>query len=307
MADTTTTYLGLTIPEEFGSDDTWGGKLIAAWVALDALFADTEANGGHEHSGAAGDGPKLPPGSLFGFSGPGIPAYVDDDQFAARAIAAGAGIAVEDGDGQAGDPTISVDISTATALGEAPAADDVVLVHDISADAPRKVTIPELLTSAKPATSTAGAIPRFTNTTGSLGEPASGPTMDANGNVDLGANTVARGQFKGTGGTVVNHGSTAGGVQLDLSAANVHTLTWNGAGPSLTLTLNLPTSVGGAQGFVLLLTNGGGFTTITWPTGTVWPGGIAPTLTTTGVDMIVFLTPNAGSTWYATLVGTDYQ
>ena len=53
-----------------------------------------------------------------------------------------------------------------------------------------------------------------------------------------------------------------------------------------------------ATGFILELTSGGDYTQ-TWPTSVKWPGGTAPTLTTgvTSVDVLVFITDNAGTTW----------
>jgi hypothetical protein len=38
MPDGTTTVLGLTLPEEFASDDTWGGKLNTNFSSIDAVF-----------------------------------------------------------------------------------------------------------------------------------------------------------------------------------------------------------------------------------------------------------------------------
>jgi hypothetical protein len=51
-----------------------------------------------------------------------------------------------------------------------------------------------------------------------------------------------------------------------------------------------------ATGFVLELTNGG-LATVTWPTSVKWPGGAAPTLTAAGVDVLAFVTDDAGLNW----------
>ena len=48
--------------------------------------------------------------------------------------------------------------------------------------------------------------------------------------------------------------------------------------------------------FVLQLTNGGAYTT-TWPASVKWPAGAAPTLTSSGVDLLIFSTTNTGTTW----------
>lgn len=58
-------------------------------------------------------------------------------------------------------------------------------------------------------------------------------------------------------------------------------------------------SSGQVSSFVLELTNGGS-NTITWPGSIKWAGGVAPTLTASGVDIITFFTRDAGTTWRAT-------
>jgi hypothetical protein len=46
--------------------------------------------------------------------------------------------------------------------------------------------------------------------------------------------------------------------------------------------------------------NGGNFTT-TWPASVQWAGGIAPALTASGTDILVFYTYDAGTTYYGFL------
>jgi hypothetical protein len=48
--------------------------------------------------------------------------------------------------------------------------------------------------------------------------------------------------------------------------------------------------------FVLQITNGGTYTT-TWPASVKWPANTAPTLTSSGVDLLIFSTANTGTTW----------
>ncbi len=55
---------------------------------------------------------------------------------------------------------------------------------------------------------------------------------------------------------------------------------------------NIPSGFAGA---VLEVTNGGAFT-ITWPGAVKWTGGTAPTMTTSGVDVLVFTTDDGGTT-----------
>jgi hypothetical protein len=48
--------------------------------------------------------------------------------------------------------------------------------------------------------------------------------------------------------------------------------------------------------FVLQMANGGNYT-ITWPASVKWPSNTAPTLSTNGVDLLIFSTANTGTTW----------
>ena len=58
---------------------------------------------------------------------------------------------------------------------------------------------------------------------------------------------------------------------------------------------NPPTSTV-AAGFILELTNGGGYTN-TWPTAVKWPNGTVPTITTSGTDVFTFITDDGGVIW----------
>ena len=79
---------------------------------------------------------------------------------------------------------------------------------------------------------------------------------------------------------------------IDCNAGIVFTKTAAGA---LTWTFsNAP--AGRAFSFILELTNGGTGTQ-TWPTSVKWPGGSAPTLTSSGVDLLGFITDDGGTTW----------
>lgn len=85
---------------------------------------------------------------------------------------------------------------------------------------------------------------------------------------------------------------TVSASAIDCSAGSYFIKTATGA---LTWTVtNVPSS--GAFSFLLELTNGGTGTQ-TWFSGIKWPGGTAPTLTTSGVDVLGFLTDDAGATW----------
>lgn len=89
-----------------------------------------------------------------------------------------------------------------------------------------------------------------------------------------------------------NLGSISGSQTIDLTLGNFVTAT---AAGSITWTFSNP-SASHASGFVLELTNGGSAAQI-WPASIRWPAGVAPTLTVSGVDVLVFVTDDAGTNW----------
>ena len=94
------------------------------------------------------------------------------------------------------------------------------------------------------------------------------------------------------GTTITALGSVTGATTINLSNGNYFTANTTGS-TTWTFSGQLSTSF---NGFVLKLTNGGSATQ-TWPTGIKWPGGTAPTLTTAGTDVLVFITDDNGATW----------
>jgi hypothetical protein len=101
----------------------------------------------------------------------------------------------------------------------------------------------------------------------------------------------------GNSGTAltIDASSTSGWVKtITLTGNCTFTLTGAAAGRATTLEL-------------VLTQDGTGSRTVTWPAAVKWAGG-APTLTTTAnaTDRVVMTTYNAGTTWYADLVGKGY-
>jgi hypothetical protein len=94
-------------------------------------------------------------------------------------------------------------------------------------------------------------------------------------------------------------GTGSATFSIDLSTANNFKRIVNSNG---TVTITNPPS-GKAFGFTLALTNGGGYT-ITW-TNVKWAGGLTPTLTSSGTDIIVIYTYDGGSTYYGFLAGKN--
>lgn len=100
-----------------------------------------------------------------------------------------------------------------------------------------------------------------------------------------------------------HEGAFSGAEILDLTAANYFTGTLNGA--SSFVFSGVP-SGDFATGFILRITNGGAYV-ITWPASVDWPSGVAPELTESGVDILVFLTDDDGVTWRGMVSGKDIR
>jgi predicted RecA/RadA family phage recombinase len=96
-------------------------------------------------------------------------------------------------------------------------------------------------------------------------------------------------------------------LTLDLNAAQVFTVTLNSNISSLTIS-NTDSRANTAQGFTLILTADGTARTITWPGSVKWPSGTGPTLTSTNnkVDILSFVSPDNGTTWYGFIGGQNY-
>ncbi len=84
---------------------------------------------------------------------------------------------------------------------------------------------------------------------------------------------------------------------IDVSAGTVFTKTI-AANTTISFT-NVPAAPATAC-VTLILTNGGAYT-VTWPSSVKWNGGTAPTLTSSGVDILTFLTVDGGTTWYGSV------
>ena len=104
--------------------------------------------------------------------------------------------------------------------------------------------------------------------------------------------------------SVVNAiGIVSTSTPINFTAGNVVTAVLTSGG-SFTIT-NAPSS--GTYGILkIILTNAGTSSSI-FPTSVKWAGGIAPTFTTSGVDMITLETIDAGANWYGHEVGINFS
>ena len=116
------------------------------------------------------------------------------------------------------------------------------------------------------------------------------------GAVDGGAQVISNPVVKDYGETVNIIGGTGGGTQdIDITAGNVVTATVDTS--TNTFTFSNPSATGVSCSFTLILTNGGS-QTVVWPASVDWAAATAPTLTTSGVDVLTFMTVDEGTIWY---------
>tara|TARA_Y100000310_G_scaffold327087_1_gene392907 strand:+ start:1199 stop:1909 length:711 start_codon:yes stop_codon:yes gene_type:complete len=118
-------------------------------------------------------------------------------------------------------------------------------------------------------------------------------------------NAITRPEFTDYAETVNVIGDTGGGSDaIDISLGNVVTATVSTA--EQTFTFTNPSITGKSCSFTLILTNGGS-QTVNWPAAVDWAGGSAPTLTAAGVDVLTFMTVDAGTIWYGFAAGLDMK
>ena len=115
----------------------------------------------------------------------------------------------------------------------------------------------------------------------------------AAGNINLADGTLSRPKIIDYAMTHNALGNVTGSTTINLELGNYVSATSTG---TTTWTFSNPPASPNAAGFVLELTNGGAYTQ-NWPASVDWPGGTAPTLTASGVDVLVFITDDAGTTW----------
>ena len=109
--------------------------------------------------------------------------------------------------------------------------------------------------------------------------------------------------LKDVGVTTNAIGSIGGGTQdIDLTAGNSVSGTVDTS--TTTFTFSNPTASDELCTFSLILTNGGS-QTVNFPATVDWAGGTAPTLTTAGVDILVFATIDGGTIWHGFAAALD--
>jgi len=134
-------------------------------------------------------------------------------------------------------------------------------------------------------------------------EASKAVTATAAGLVNHADYQVTRPYFLDIAETVNAIGDTGGGTDdIDIEDGNVVSATVSTG--TQTFTFSNPSASARSCTFTLLLTDGGS-QTVNWPGSVDWAGGSAPSLTSSGIDVLTFTTIDAGTIWYGFLAGAD--
>jgi hypothetical protein len=119
-------------------------------------------------------------------------------------------------------------------------------------------------------------------------------------------NQLTRPRFTDYAETYTTPSISSGTLTLNIENGNVFRATLNAN--ITTLTISNPPATSNAGSFTLIFDADGTARTVTWPAAVKWPGGTAPTLTSTASrsDVFVFYTNNAGTTWYAMTAAQNF-
>jgi hypothetical protein len=123
------------------------------------------------------------------------------------------------------------------------------------------------------------------------------------GGIACGDNEVSRPKFKDYSETALATSSKSASFNVDFESGNVQSFTF---ADDLTVSFTNPPASGAAGTVTLIITNGGANTT-TWHSSVKWPGDNAPALTASGVDVISFMTIDAGTTIYGFVGGINFS
>ena len=177
-----------------------------------------------------------------------------------------------------------------------PGAVGITITDDTTTNATRYLTFTSATSGSITGENTSSTKLQFNPSTGIL--TSTGFSGALNGSV--GATTPNTGTFTVAKATEYTETQTAiSASAIDLTLGNYFTKTIS---TTITFTISNTASSGTVNSFILDLTNGGS-ATVTWWTGVKWAGGTAPTLTSSGRDVLGFFTEDGGTTWNGFVLG----
>ena len=143
----------------------------------------------------------------------------------------------------------------------------------------------------------------FTASSEDVASTSAKMTLSSAGTLNLFDNNLQRANLLDYGEVTNAIGGTGGGTQdIDLTLGNNVVATVDTS--TNTFTFSNPTASDELCGFTLFLTNGGS-QTVNWPAAVDWAGATAPTLTTSGLDILVFITTDGGTIWHGMVSSAD--
>ena len=114
---------------------------------------------------------------------------------------------------------------------------------------------------------------------------------------------VTRPKLKDYSETALATSSKSASFNVDFESGNVQSFTF---ADDLTVSFTNPPASGTAGTVTLIIANGGANTT-TWNSAVKWPGDNAPALTSSGTDIVSFMTIDAGTTIYGFVGGINFS
>ena len=120
--------------------------------------------------------------------------------------------------------------------------------------------------------------------------------------IDMNDFELTKPKLKDYSETALATSTKSASFDVDFEDGNVQSFTFD---DDLTVSFTNPPASGTAGTVTLIITNGGANTT-TWHSNVYWPGNNAPSLTSSGVDIISFVTIDAGTKIYGFVGGLNF-
>lgn len=131
--------------------------------------------------------------------------------------------------------------------------------------------------------------------------PKGSGEINANATIRMGDNVLDRAVLQDCANQGKAHGTTSGSVVFHHTSGSYHTIT---AGGDISASFDSWPASGDGGVILVEITNGGAHT-ISWASAVKFPGSTAPTLTTSGTDIVLAVTADGGTNEFANTFGLD--